>query len=222
MLVTPRDRLPSCPLAVSLEETLVLLLLHISDIHFRSPNCLTPDQDAERPYRTRMVQDVRDRVAELGSAHAILVGGDIAFKGAPEEYKVARAWIEELASAAGCPLERIFLIPGNHDIDRATILSTPTVRNAQDAITRADRYQQERELQTQIHDIDTGRALLLPLAAYNDFAKPFACQVYLPEQLYWKQDLKLEHGVRTRHCKESSGSGCLLVGWSRWVGQFEG
>ena len=145
-----------------------------------------------------MVQDVRDRVAELGSARAILVGGDIAFKGTPEEYKVARTWIEELASAAGCPLESIFVIPGNHDVDRTIILSTPTVQNAQAAIVRADRDQREGELQTQIHDTDTGRALLLPLAAYNDFAKPFACQVYLPEQLYWKQDLELEHGVVLR------------------------
>lgn len=38
-----------------------MLLLHISDIHFR--------------------------VQDLGPVGAILVGGDIAFKGDPEEYK---------------------------------------------------------------------------------------------------------------------------------------
>ena len=65
-----------------MQENRVVLLLHISDIHFRSPRCLTPDQDPDRPYRTRMLQDLRDRVTELGPAHAILVGGDIAFKGA--------------------------------------------------------------------------------------------------------------------------------------------
>ena len=145
-----------------------------------------------------MVQDVRDRVAQLGSADAILVGGDIAFKGASEEYTVARTWIEELSCAAGCPLERIFVIPGNHDVDRAAILRAPAVRNAQSAIAQADGDQRECELQEQIHNEDTARALIVPLAAYNDFAKPFACQVYLPEQLYWKQNLELEQGVVLR------------------------
>ena len=36
------------------------------------------------------------------------------------------------------------------------------------------------------------------LAAYNDFAKRFNCQVYLPDHLYWKQDLELEDGVVLR------------------------
>ena len=175
-----------------------MLLLHISDIHFRSPPCLTPDQDPDRPYRTRMLQDVRDRVEELGPADAILIGGDIAFKGAPEEYQTAMEWIGELSSAACCLRERIFVIPGNHDVDRAIIRNMPAVRNAQAAIARADREQREHEFRTQIRDEETARALIAPLAAYNDFAKPFNCQVYLPDRLFWKQDLKLEEGVVLR------------------------
>jgi hypothetical protein len=42
-------------------------------------------------------------VAKLGSVGAILVGGDIAFKGAPEEYDTAMVWIRQLAAVAGCP-----------------------------------------------------------------------------------------------------------------------
>ena len=137
-------------------------------------------------------------MAELGPTHAILIGGDIAFKGAPEEYETARAWIEELALVAGCPPERIFVIPGNHDVDRAIILGMPAVRNAQSAIARAEQDQQEREFRTQISDGDTARALLRPLRAYNDFAKSFNCQVFLPDRLYWKQDLDLEDGVVLR------------------------
>ena len=175
-----------------------MLLLHISDIHFRAPDCLDPNLDPDRPYRTRMQQDIRACVAELGSAGAILIGGDIAFKGAPEEYRTAMDWIRELSAVAGCPLERIFVIPGNHDVDRAIILSTPGVRNAQAAIARADRVRREQEFQMQIRDADTARSLLAPLSAYNDFAKFFNCQVYLPERLYWKQDLDLEDGAVLR------------------------
>ncbi len=175
-----------------------MLLLHISDIHFRAPDCLDPDLDPDRPYSTRLVQDVRARVAEMEPVGAILIGGDIAFKGAPEEYLTAMVWIRELAAVAGCPPERIFVIPGNHDVDRAVILRRPAVRNAQAAVARASRDRQEREFRTQISDGDTGRTLLAPLAAYNDFAKLFNCQVYLPGHLYWKQDLDLEEGVVLR------------------------
>ena len=174
------------------------LLLHISDIHFRAPDCLDPDQDPDRPYRTRLLRDVRARVAELGPVSAILVGGDIAFKGAPEEYRTAMIWIRELAAVAGCPVERVFVIPGNHDVDRDIIRRTAAVRNVQAAITRANRENRERELRTQILDPDTAHALLRPITAYNDFAKILNCQVYLPERLYWKQDLDLGGGAVLR------------------------
>lgn len=137
-------------------------------------------------------------VADLGSVSAILIGGDIAFKGAPEEYETALVWIRELAAVAGCPLERVFVVPGNHDVDRGVIQRTPATRNVQAAISRASAGHRERELRTQIMDVDTGRALLAPISAYNEFAKLLNCQVYLPDRLYWKQDLDLGHGVILR------------------------
>jgi predicted phosphodiesterase len=139
-----------------------MLLLHISDIHFRVPHCLNPDLDPDRPYRTTLIRDVKSRVGELGPVSAILVGGDIAFAGLPEEYRVATTWIRELAAVAGCPPERIFVIPGNHDVDRRLICETPAIR------------------------------------AYNDFAKILNCQIYLPDRLYWKQDLELHDKVLLR------------------------
>ena len=92
-------------------RTDTMLLLHVSDIHFRAPDCLQPDLDPDRPYRTRLLQDVRANVAKLGRVGAILIGGDIAFKGAPEEYQTAMAWIQEVVVAAGCRMERVFVDP---------------------------------------------------------------------------------------------------------------
>jgi hypothetical protein len=175
-----------------------MLLMHVSDIHFRAPDCVNPALDPDRPYRTRMVQDARARTQTLGAVDAILVGGDIAFKGDPLEYATALTWFKELAEAVGCPPERLYIIPGNHDIDRSVITRSPSTRNAQQAIARAASDRRERELRTQFSDADTGRALLAPLAAYNEFAKLFSCQVYPPDHLYWKQDLALEQGVRLR------------------------
>ncbi len=102
-----------------------MLLLHVSDIHFRAPDCLDPNLDPDRPYRTILIRDVRARVAELGPVGAILIGGDVAFMGASEEYQTATVWIRELAAVASCPMERVFVIPGNHDVDQAIVRGTP-------------------------------------------------------------------------------------------------
>jgi 3',5'-cyclic AMP phosphodiesterase CpdA len=157
-----------------------MLLLHVSDIHFKAPDCLNEDLDPDRPYRTRLLQDVRGKVTGLGRpVSAILVGGDVAFKGAPEEYGKALIWIRELAAVAGCPLERVFVIPGNHDVERASIPGWPATRNVQSAISRAEN--REREFRQQISHGDTARALVAPIAAFNDFAAQMNCQVFLPD-----------------------------------------
>jgi hypothetical protein len=77
-------------------------------------------------------------------------------------------------------------------------MRSPSTRNVQQAIKQAPSHHRERELRTQFTDPVTGRALLTPLAAYNEFAKLFNCQVYPPERLYWKQDLPLQGGVHLR------------------------
>lgn len=175
-----------------------MLLLHISDIHFREPDCVTPETDPDHAYRTLLLQSARDQAQVMEPVGAIVVGGDIAFKGDVREYEAATQWLKELAAATGCPPERIFVVPGNHDVDRRIIARSPAVQNAQAAIARAEPAHRERVLRTQFGDAHTGSSLLLPLTAYNEFAKFFNCQVYSPDRLSWKQDLTLPNGVILR------------------------
>lgn len=175
-----------------------MLLLHISDIHFRIPDCLVPKTDPERPFRTRLLQDIRTRTDALGPVGAILVTGDIAFHGLTQEYEVAVVWLKELAVACKCPLDCIFVTPGNHDVNRNVITGNPAVGNAQDAIMNATCDKRERVLRTQFNHPATGRALLESHAAYNDFAKLFECQIYTPDRLCWTRDIALNGGVRLR------------------------
>lgn len=172
-----------------------MLILHLSDIHFRDPICAT-DRDPDKPFRTRLVQDARRRAELLGSIDAILVGGDIAFAGKPAEYEAALAWLYELADACGCKRERIYVVPGNHDIDRDIILGSLSVQNAQQAIIRAS--DREAEVLRQLNHKDTGPVLLKPLGAYNEFASRFLAAVFAPEQMFWKADLPLSDGVLLR------------------------
>ena len=174
-----------------------MLLLNIADIHFNHPICNT-EMDPDRPYRSELVRDVRERVRSLGRVDAILVGGDIAFHGLPEEYQAAFAWLRELVDAAGCPVERILVVPGNHDVDRRVTAGNPSVRNVQRAIKNAEPGRRARELFDQFHDPETGRALFAPLAAYNEFAARFDCQLYPKERMFWRQELPLDDHLKLR------------------------
>jgi predicted phosphodiesterase len=156
------------------------------------------DMDPDRPYRTRLIQDARDLATQLGSVDAILVTGDVAFCGAPEEYVAALSWLTQLATACGCRLERIFVVPGNHDVDRKIIRDNASVRNVQLAVSSAPRDRRERELFEQFQDREAGRALLTPIGAYNVFAARFDCQVYTPGKLFWRQDLPLDDQTTLR------------------------
>ncbi len=154
--------------------------------------------DPDLPYRSALVSDVRERVRTLGPVDAILVGGDIAYHGQPEEYQAALKWLRELADAAKCALEkRTFVVPGNHDVDR-NITTTTSVRNVQAAIENAHPARRERELFEQFQNADTARALFAPLAAYNEFAARFDCQLYPKERLFWTSDLPLDEDVMLR------------------------
>ena len=140
-----------------------MLILHLSDIHFREPECTTPELDENRHVRTRLMQDARRRCKALGGLDAILVGGDIAFKGHPAEYEAAHAWLVDLADQCGCPVERIYVIPGNHDIDRGAIARSQATQNTHRAIREAASHSRKNVLLAQLRDADAGRALFTPL-----------------------------------------------------------
>lgn len=173
-----------------------MLILHISDIHFKAPHCASED-DPNRPYRTRMIQDVRSRCDQIGNVDALIVGGDIAYRADPIEYDAANAWISGLAQTCGCPIERIFVVPGNHDVDRSVIRRKRNIQNAHAAIASVEPARRADELMNQLADDSVGHALIEPLTAYNDFAKKFDCQVF-PKRLFWKQDLLLRSDVTLR------------------------
>jgi hypothetical protein len=87
--------------------------LHISDFHLRVNYAWA--QDA-------VLSAMRDDIIRRRKAGAIfdfvLATGDIAYAGKAPEYKLAVAFFDELAAATAVPREKIFCIPGNHDIDR--------------------------------------------------------------------------------------------------------
>lgn len=95
----------------------VVRVLHVSDLHFSKRRGW--DQD---PVLASLAEDVaRLRAAGL-PPDFVAVTGDVADRAAPEEYALAaRFFRERLLPAAGVPIDRLLMVPGNHDVDRGAV-----------------------------------------------------------------------------------------------------
>ncbi|MEM6455902.1 MAG: metallophosphoesterase [Acidobacteriota bacterium] len=94
----------------------VITLLHLSDLHAR----IDTDWDAKR-VTEELVADLQRLQADDGlRPDLVLFTGDLAWAGQPEEFE--RGWnvIRAIQEAYETPLldSAIFLVPGNHDVDR--------------------------------------------------------------------------------------------------------
>ncbi|MBX3157102.1 MAG: metallophosphoesterase [Deltaproteobacteria bacterium] len=90
-----------------------LTWLHISDIHLREETAWAQDI-----VLSAMLDDISRRYKAV-PPDLIFITGDIAFSGKPKEYDRAEEFVRKLGSILGLELDRIFLVPGNHDIDRS-------------------------------------------------------------------------------------------------------
>lgn len=87
--------------------------IHISDVHLRMDN-----EWQQNVVLKSMCRNIREQ-REIGTtADFVLVTGDIAYSGKAEEYELAAKFFDYLQTASNVPKERIFCVPGNHDIDR--------------------------------------------------------------------------------------------------------
>lgn len=88
--------------------------LHISDLHLRPDRVKRYDQD--RVLRGLLEYLQHDRQAF--PIDLVFVTGDLAHGGRPEEYELVVELFERLAAATRVPLDRFYVVPGNHDVDR--------------------------------------------------------------------------------------------------------
>jgi predicted phosphodiesterase len=91
--------------------------LHLSDLHFRQATAY----DENIVLRALLVD-----VAERGEQEDlrpdfVVVSGDIAFSGQAAEYAMAERFFDDLLATSALGKDRLFLVPGNHDVDRGAI-----------------------------------------------------------------------------------------------------
>src|SRR5260221_6295381 len=99
-----------------------LTFLHLSDIHFRKGR-MGDVHDTDSDLRNELERDLRIvRSNRLQKLDGIIISGDIAFGGQPEEFAYGQAWIEKIRELLDCAKTGIMVIPGNHDVDRQAVL----------------------------------------------------------------------------------------------------
>jgi 3',5'-cyclic AMP phosphodiesterase CpdA len=160
-----------------------MLLLHISDIHFKEREVGQPD-DPNRGLRNDLIEDVKKMRNEIGvPVNGILLTGDIAFAGKAIEYEFAYKWLEEeLCPAARCSIEDVFVIPGNHDVDRTAEVG-PAQKAARTALRQISAAAADDEIRKWLRDRWSSSVIFGPIESYNRFAAKFICALrpYLAE-----------------------------------------
>jgi 3',5'-cyclic AMP phosphodiesterase CpdA len=87
--------------------------LHISDVHMRVRDAWSQDVVLQA-----LCCDIKNRYSGATAADFILLTGDLAFSGHAQEYQLVEHFLDAIVEASGVARERIFCIPGNHDIQR--------------------------------------------------------------------------------------------------------
>jgi hypothetical protein len=134
-------------------------VLHLSDFHFRA----STTWDASTVLG-RLAVDIGRMTRQGLAPDLIVLTGDIAYSGKAAEYDLARAWItSELLPAAKLGVDRLVIVPGNHDADRSR------VDFVAQQIGKGIRDERSQQRVTEVLDGDGGALLLRRLAAFMEF-----------------------------------------------------
>ncbi|WP_437968851.1 TIR domain-containing protein [Sorangium sp. So ce260] len=187
-----------------LMATTLFSWIHLSDIHFGHGSA------GDRWDQRRVLHLVRTDIAAMvgrGTVKpdAILVTGDVAFSGnarkpapdqEPREYADATVWLKGIAGDVGIAPQDIFVVPGNHDVNRKV--------DDDDDVARLIRDLREGValLDSELAKPKMRARLASRMSAYLEFAAQFAPACRLPpaapeERLFWTYRME-QSGLRLR------------------------
>lgn len=91
-----------------------ITILHLSDFHFNKAHKIDIDI-----VLNSLLQDLEKLRKDEGlSPNMIILSGDIANTADQSDYNMALEWLNKLSSQTKVPVERFFIVPGNHDVNR--------------------------------------------------------------------------------------------------------
>lgn len=138
--------------------------LHVSDLHLRATDW------RQNLVLSHLVRDLPKLLTEsVGVVDLLFCTGDISESGRPEEFLAAQQAVRELASAAGLSVDRLHVVPGNHDVDRRQI--NTSARLLQTALVAQAERNDLKDFEALLGDPDQVALLGARLGAYGAFTK---------------------------------------------------
>jgi len=174
----------------------MLKFLHLSDLHITTTDAGT-QFDGDIKIREALMVDLGKE--DRNQFDAILVTGDVAYHGRADEFARAKAWLEDVRKATGSSPESLFVVPGNHDVNQATVSKDSSLWELHQSLRRPmsdpDRL---ANLNKKLHDPFD---FLTALSEYRVFSAEYECPTN-PKSLAWVQVLDgkqlLEDGTPVR------------------------
>lgn len=175
----------------------MLKFLHLSDLHMTTKDAGT-QFDLDYKIRAALLDDLgkEDRT----NFDAILVTGDIAYHGLSDEFERAKKWLEEVRTKTNSTPEALFVVPGNHDVNRETVKATSSLYELHQLLRNRELSHAQRadSLQAKLKDPFD---FLAAMTGYRAFAQEHGCPTSTKE-LAWVQFLNggktLEDGTVVR------------------------
>ncbi len=156
--------------------------LHISDLHLaRSENGNAVDVFNQDVVTYSMIE----KINELGSdIDFIIITGDLVRSGKTDEFDVAEVFCEKLLDVCGLGKKDLFIVPGNHDLDRYQI----TKRQ----IERLYPFVDQEEISEFFADGDNFPKVMRKFANFNKFAsKVLGRELFNNETISFLEPLKI-------------------------------
>ncbi len=159
-----------------------LTWLHLSDIHFGHGKDDRHRVD-QKIICNAILRDAELMAKQLGSPDMVMVTGDVAFTAnSKTEYPHAIEWLENLLDQVEAEKKQLYLVPGNHDVDRGKVQGTPYCRDIHEHLRK-----KPTDLDDYLSDPQSLEKILSKLSAYadNEFIKSCAAPQLTTEQPYW-------------------------------------
>lgn len=144
-----------------------LTWLHLSDWHQRGEEF---DREVMRNALKRDIEKRTEFCSDLAKIDFIIFSGDVAFSGKANEYQAAKAKLfDPLLEAADLEPKDLFIVPGNHDLDRQVVESLPLELKKRPPISA-------KEVQDSLCDKETRSMILKPFQEFVNFIKSYTHQ----------------------------------------------
>ncbi|MDM8550084.1 TIR domain-containing protein [Desulfobacterales bacterium HSG2] len=180
----------------------MLRYLHLSDFHLKRKN----DDPVSAFNQDMVTRSMLDMVGSLKKPDFVIITGDLAHGGKPEEYDVAEVFCNRLLEAAELDRQRLFLVPGNHDVSRKDVRSKH--------IKSIYPFDTQEDITETLTDPDIFPILMRKFAGFGTFVEKIRGRRLSDKSEYWfAETLTLTKEGQEHRISLLGLNSCLFAGY---------